>query len=169
MMRNCRLRKPDAFFDVPAAQAGCMDMLRCRSLAFPTLFQDQQNAAASGVSNGAKRAVQRILRKHSGLEISRKSTAVNVPCPRHALGSRPITGTSNAMSTRIPGPDSTSSGSGCSHPRSASCASSLRLWRPRKAPAGRETACRWSLAGRRMRDPLFSSGRPPVPEHLPAC
>ena len=85
MMGNCRLRETNPLFDLASTKARAMHrFLRGRFRFISPLFQNLQNAAAGGVSNGVKRTIERCIGSHGGLQIPRKSMTVNVGC-RHPI------------------------------------------------------------------------------------
>ena len=78
-MGNRRLREADAFLNFPTTKTGAVHGFLPSEFDFTSpIFQDQQDAAPGRVSDGVKRAVERCIGSHGGLEITRKSMGVNV-------------------------------------------------------------------------------------------
>ena len=68
VMRNSRLRKPDAFLNVSRTQTGsvrCRSLPSCLRVCF-ALLQSLQNPAPGRVSNGVKRTVERCCAGRHG-------------------------------------------------------------------------------------------------------
>jgi len=78
-MGNRRLREADAFLNFPTTKTGAVHGFLPSEFDFTSpIFQDQQDAAPGRVSDGVKRAVERCIGSHGGLEITRKSMGVNL-------------------------------------------------------------------------------------------